>query len=72
MPLALGYHLNPIYIYIYIFLSNKNVIRTLKKIVTQVYMTYTTGDQYNHNTNKSFHQIINQRDRMAFYDRHPI
>ena len=47
MPLALGYHLNPIYIYIYIFLSNKNVIRTLKKIVTQVYMTYTTVGQYN-------------------------
>ena len=56
----------------FFFISNKIVIRILKKRVTEVYMTYTTGDQYNHNTNKSFHQIINQRDRMAFYDRHPI
>ena len=48
------------------FISNKNVIGTLKKRVTQVYMTYTTGDQYNQNTNKSIHQIINQSDRMAF------
>ena len=37
--------------FIFIFISNKNVIQTLKKRVTQVYTTYTTGDQYNQNTN---------------------
>ena len=56
----------------FLYISNKNVIRTLKKRVTQEYMTYTTGDQYNQNTNKSIHQIINRRDRMDFYNRQPI
>ena len=37
-----------IYIFAFFFLiSNKNFIQTLKKRVTQVYTTYTVGDQYN-------------------------
>ena len=64
--------LEPRLFFFFFYISNKNVIRTLKKRVTQEYMTYTTGDQYNQNTNKSIHQIINRRDRMDFYDRHPI